>query len=88
MAVMAFTKEQPKYGDTIMHCGHPDRGALHWFQYENPIKFSRPDGTHGLAEWFAACERCFIRHGAKVSSFVRGDDVWTGNEPTIEKVEN
>ena len=85
---MALCKQQPKHGDTIMHCGHLDRGAMHWFQYESPIKFTRTDGTRGEAEWFTACERCFIRHGAKVSNFVRGDDVWTGNEPAIEKVEN
>jgi hypothetical protein len=84
---MAFIKERPKHGDTIMHCGHPDRGAMHWFQYEAPIKFTRPDGTRGAAEWFAACQRCFMKHGDEVTRFVRGDKRWIGNEPTIEKVE-
>jgi hypothetical protein len=84
---MSFTKEQPKDGDTIMHCGHVV-GSLHWFQYEKPIHFQRPDGTRGEASWFAACERCFVKHGEKVVRFVRGDGTWTGDEPTIERMKS
>jgi hypothetical protein len=84
---MAFTKEQPKDGDTIMHCGHVV-GRMHWFQYEEPIRFQRLDGTRGEASWFAACERCFIRHGEKVVNFVRGDGTWTGDAPAIERTES
>jgi hypothetical protein len=83
---MAFTKEQPKDGDTIMHCGHIGE-SMHWFQYSKPIRFQRFDGTHGEASWFAACERCFVKHGEKVTRFVRGDAQWTGNAPAIEKIE-
>jgi hypothetical protein len=84
----SFTKQQPKHGDTIMHCGHIDDGKMHWFQYEAPIGFLRPDQTRGEAEWFAACESCFVKHGAKVTKRVRGDGVWTGDAPAIEKEEN
>lgn len=84
---MAFTKEQPKDGDTIMHCGHVE-GHMHWFQYERPISFERLDGTRGTSSWFAACEACFIRHGEKVVKYVRGDATWTGNEPAIERTES
>lgn len=85
---MAFIKEQPKHGDTIMHCGHFDRGERYWFQSVATVKFTRPNGTRGQVEWFAACEQCFIRHGDKVTSFARVEDVWIGNAPAIEKVEN
>ena len=84
---MAHTKEQPKDGDTIMHCGHVV-GSMHWFQYDRPIGFQRPDGTHGRASWFAACEACFVRYGEDVTLHVRGDAVWTGDEPAIEEVES
>lgn len=83
-----FTKQQPKHGDTIMHCGHIEDCKMHWFQYETPIGFMRPDHTRGEAEWFAACERCFVKHGEKVVKFVRGDGVWTGDAPAIEKEES
>jgi len=84
---VAFTKEQPKAGDTIMHCGHLV-GRMHWFQYEQPLKFQRPDGSRGAASWFAACDRCFVRHGEQVMDYVRGDGTWTGATPAIEKVES
>ena len=85
---MAFTKEQPKHGDTIMHCGHVGDSKMHWFQYAEPMRFMRPDQSRGEAEWFAACELCFVKHGEKVPKFVRGDSVWTGDVPTIEKEES
>lgn len=88
-----FAKDQPKDGDTILHCGHlgcdaAARCPAHWFKFEGPLRFMRPDRTRGEAEWFAACDLCFIKHGEKVAHFARGDVVWTGDEPAIEKVEN
>lgn len=80
---MAFTKAQPKDGDTIMHCGHVE-GSMQWFQYRKPIEFQRRDGSCGEASWFAACDRCVARHGDSVVNFVRGDGTWTGDAPTIE----
>lgn len=79
-----FTKQQPKGGDVVMHCGHLNQ-SMHWFEYEKAIGFQRPDGTRGQAAWFAACQACFVRHGDKVTRFVRGDGVWTGDAPVIEK---
>ena len=98
--MVSFTKEQPKDGDTILHCGHLGLKFLrgrepeflqypaHWFKFAEPLRFERPDRTRGEAEWFAACEACFVRHGEKVANHVRGDGIWTGDEPAIEKVEN
>lgn len=83
---MAFTKEQPKDGDRIMHCGHVV-GRMHWFQYEKPIRFQRPDKSRGEASWFAACDACFIKRGEKVVDYVRGDATWNGDAPAIEKME-
>lgn len=91
--VSTFTKDQPQDGDTILHCGHLGRSKIvlhpaHWFKFDGSIGFQRPDSSHGEAEWFAACEPCFIKHGEKVATCVRGDAVRTGAEPVIEKVEN
>ena len=83
---MGFTKQQPKDGDTIMHCGHIE-GRMHWYQYEKPIRFQRPDKTHGEASWFAACDACVTKRGEKVVNYVRGDARWNGNAPAIEQVE-
>jgi len=81
-----FAKQQPKDGDTIMHCGHLD-GSMHWFQYEQPIRFQRPDKSRGEATWFAACEACFLKRGDKVADYVRGDATWHGDEPFILETE-
>ena len=88
-----FAKDQPKDDDTILHCGHLGRSrflqhSAHWFKFAEPLWFERPDQTRGEAEWFAACETCFMKHGEKVADHVRGDGIWTGDEPAIEKVEN
>lgn len=87
----SFSDQQPKDGDTILHCGHlgqdaSARGAAHWFKYDEPVRFERPDGSHGAAEWLAVCATCFVRYGDKAP--VRGDGQWTGDEPTIETEEN
>lgn len=89
----AFTEDQPKDGDTILHCGHLGQHKIvhrcaHWFKFDWRIGFQRPDGSHGEAEWFAACEPCLIEHGEKVTSRVRGDVLWIGDEPAIERVAN
>ena len=76
-----FTKDQPQDGEIVRH-------PAHWFKFDGSISFQRPDGSHGEAEWFAACEPCLIKHGEKAATCVRGDAVWTGDEPVIEKVEN
>lgn len=80
---MTFTKEQPKSGETILHCGHFERRHLHWFQSTELICFVRPDGTRGQAQWIAACEPCFVEHGDQVARFVRGDEIWQEDEPVI-----
>lgn len=93
---MTFTKEQPKDGDTILHCGHFGREAqlqhpMHWFKFDESVPFTRSDGMRGESEWFAACEPCFIKHGdalldgEKIASFVRGDSRWIGNAPAIRE---
>jgi hypothetical protein len=83
-----FTDQKPRDGDTILHCGHlrQGQGPVHWFQYETIVRFERPDGTRGDAEWLVVCEPCFVEHG--VGATVRGDVQWTGDAPVFEKMEN
>lgn len=83
---MAFTKDQPKDGDTILHCDHLD-GNRNWFKLDGFQQFERPSGTCGQAEWFVACDACFFEHGEHVAQFPRGDGVWTGNAPIVHEVE-
>ena len=83
---MSFTEQQPKDGECVLHCGHLKRWhdrSWHWFQYATPMKFQRPDGTKGEADWFIACEPCFHKHGEGVTKFARGDAQWNGDEPVI-----
>lgn len=83
-----FTDQQPKNGDTILHCGHVHLATrpAHWFKYEEALHFERPDRTRGSAEWLAICEKCFLKHGANTP--VRGDGRWTGDAPVITREEN
>jgi hypothetical protein len=83
---MAFTKDQPKDGDTILHCGHLLVPNRNWFKLDGFQHFERPNGTCGQAEWFVACDACFIEHGEDVAQFARGDGVWTGEGPIVQEV--
>lgn len=84
----SFTADQPKDGDTILHCGHFGGSfKCYWFKFADPVGFVRPDRSCGDAEWFVACEACFVKHGEEASNFPRGDGVWTGDEPAVEKEE-
>ncbi len=81
-------KAQPEDGATILHCGHLGQSndapyPAHWFRYETVVRFERPDGTCGEAEWFVICASCLgnLKCGARVP--VRGDGQWL-----LEKVKN
>jgi len=85
--VSTFTKDQPKDGDTILHCGHVDQDVCcHWFKYSIPYLFERPNGTRGSSEWFAVCDSCFNKHGDKAP--IRGDGKWIGDDPAIMDAED
>lgn len=82
----AYTEQQPRDGDAILHCGHLDQDRpVHWFKYPEAIRFSRPDGSRGEAAWLAVCAPCFARHGLRTP--VRGDGTWIGDDPIIERGE-
>ena len=87
---MTFTKQQPRDGDRVLHCGHvrerQHESSWHWFHFESaPQKFQRPDGSIGSAEWFIVCEPCFIEHGERAVEFMCGDMRWNGNAPVIKE---
>jgi hypothetical protein len=78
---MTFASKQPKHGDQILHCGHIN-GPVNWLYMPKANKFTRPDGTTGMAHWIAACDRCFRRNG---NPTIRGDGIWQGDTPIIKK---
>jgi hypothetical protein len=78
-----FTEIQPKDGDHVLHCGHLDTAPHHFLKASPPIVFDRPDNTSGEATWVVICDACFRRYGADAP--IRGDAVWIGNEPIIQK---
>lgn len=79
-----WAKEQPRDGETILHCGHLDDGIKHhWLMDPEYVEFRRPDGTKGRARWIVQCPACFAafpEHGPTVN----GDDTWVGDEPAIK----
>ena len=75
---------QPKDGDCILHCGHPDIRSVVFFQCQPPLGFQRPDGTVGKATWLVACGPCLNDAGGEIMRVkFRGDGEWKGNEPVI-----
>ena len=63
-----FTREQPKDGETILRCEHAlteegDAGKKHFYRFQTPANFVRPDGSKGVAQWAVCCQACHERHG-------------------------
>lgn len=90
---MNWATDQPKLGDTILHCGHLIKRGLfwrsktfHWWHNVPAAPFDRPDGTSGSAEWFALCEKCLAMMGGDADRVeIRGDATWTdeSNDPFL-----
>lgn len=82
-----FTEQQPKDGETVLHCGHLEGQIHHFFQIgPEPTSFTRPDGTKGRANWIAICDSCFNQYALTPQACIRGDAQWKGNEPIIKNV--
>lgn len=81
-----FTAEQPKDGETVLHCGHLHefKGTWHWLKFTAPVQFVRPDGSTGLALWITICDPCYIEHGPNPKVLARGDGKWMGDDPIIK----
>jgi hypothetical protein len=80
-----FTQQQPKDGDTVLHCGHISCGHFHWFRTRG-MDFESPDGEKGWAEWVAVCNDCFLENPKIMSDGefpIRGHGTWMGDDPEI-----
>jgi hypothetical protein len=78
-----WTKQQPKEGETILHCGHLDGSKHHFFAIDPPTTFQRPNGTIGFTGWFVQCDQCFTNAPGSQET-IRGDGIWKGDEPAIK----
>ena len=85
-----YTEVQPKHNDPIIHCGHLGASNHHFFKVSGePIKFCRPDGTFGKAEWLVACNVCWEKAKGDLRNIrICGDGTWIGDEPAITKTED
>lgn len=81
-----FTADQPKHGETIIHCGHMEVKTHHFYRIQVGGKFQRPDGTFGQATWQLACDNCQTLARGDVRKLpVRGDGIWQGDDPIIKE---
>lgn len=84
---MKFTKEQPKDGDIVLHCGHPETGNHHFFKIQGTVNFVRPDNTSStLTEpWLIVCEDCLTKSFGDPLQTIRGEATWKGDEPFVQE---
>jgi hypothetical protein len=85
-----FTKDQPKDGERVALCGHPNSPTFHFWKFPCMATLMRPDGTTFKTQWLVACDECFIEnlreHSGDVSKFrIREDAFWAGDAPHIEE---
>lgn len=82
-----YATDQPKTGDGVVHCGHINATTHHFWKYGG--RFVRPDGSMGIAKWIICCDQCYrTAKGNPKRILIRGDAIWSGNEPYIEKPES
>jgi hypothetical protein len=85
-----FSKNQPKDGETILHCGHLETKPHHFFAFGDgniivSVNFTRPDGSRGEATWMVLCNQCFAIHQTEPEKAMRADAIWIGDEPAIKE---
>jgi len=85
---MAFAKNQPKHGETVLHCNHVMVAKHNHFFMIPETVFTRPDGSTGKSKWIVLCESCFLTHANDPTKCIRGDSSWKGDEPAIKDVSN
>lgn len=85
-----WTKEQPKDGDTVLHCGHLEGPTTHHFfkltgeASDGSAKFKWPDGTWDKARWMSLCDSCFEIHAQDPGGArIRGAATWEGDAPGV-----
>jgi hypothetical protein len=82
-----WTKEQPKDGDRVFHCGHVDAQRFHFFKGAGFFKSIRPDNStvSAINPWFILCDVCLFESGGDPAKSIRGDAIWKGNAPFVEE---
>lgn len=79
-----YAKEQPKDGDTVLHCGHTKGKPHQFFKLVDGMPFTAPNGESGVANWLIQCNKCFNKKPGDPTT-VRGHSTWQGDEPAIKK---
>lgn len=68
---MKFTKQQPKDGDTVLHCGHLEAKHYHFFYF--------PEDD---AKWMMLCDDCYASQ--ELENCIRYRSTWMGDDPAIK----
>lgn len=85
---MKLTKQQPKRGEKIVHCGHLVHPRIHYWRTNGRINVELK-GLKLTPDWVAVCHPCAKSHGFKAKSPlkfnplsvpIKGHGAWT--EPT------
>ena len=90
-----WAKHQPKDGDSIMVCNHPNEETYHWYlpgldDQGNParLQFKRADGSTGQSAWICICDACNQAYSNNPKAAVRRERLWTGDAPVIPDLSN
>lgn len=82
---MSFTKQQPKDGDIMLHCGHINADRHHFFKIVGDNEYWRPDGTKVKPQWIISCHACFTTAGGNGMKIpIQAEVIWDGNDPIVE----
>ena len=92
---MKWSKYQPKDGDLVLVCSHPNEQTYHWYMLglnDQGIppggEFRRPDGSTVRAKWMCICDACEHASSNHPERVIAGERLWTGDEPVIPDFTN
>ena len=83
-----FAKHQPRDGETILHCGHPDVRPQHFYSFgpnAPQVNWKLDDGREILTRFMVLCEACNQTKGFTPHLAIRGHAEWKGHEPVIRE---
>ena len=84
-----FAKYQPRNGETILYCPHPNVRPQHFYTFGEgapALEWKWPDGrvSHNV-RFMALCQGCHDNLGFRPRTAITKEGEWIGHEPVIRE---
>lgn len=84
-----FTKEQPRNGETILHCGHSQKRPQHFYCFGPGMPYGTwesPSGKVVKSRWMVLCDDCNKTSGLDAVGAIKAFATWRESGPVIRSI--